>query len=69
MAKSKGLDYSVALTELEGIICSLESEEVDVDALAEKIARAAFLITFCRERLKATEEEVKKIVLDMEQIN
>jgi exodeoxyribonuclease VII small subunit len=69
MAKSKELSYSVALTELEEIICSLESEEVDVDALAEKVARAAFLIAFCRERLKGTEEEVRKIVSDMEQTN
>jgi exodeoxyribonuclease VII small subunit len=69
MAKSRELSYSSAMTELEEIIGSLESEEVDVDALAEKVARASFLVKFCRERLKGAEEEVKKIVSDMEQIN
>jgi exodeoxyribonuclease VII small subunit len=69
MARSKELSYSSALAELEEIIGSIESEEVDVDALAEKVARASFLIKFCRERLKGSEEEIKKIVSDIEQIN
>jgi exodeoxyribonuclease VII small subunit len=69
MARSKELSYSSALAELEEIVCSIESEEIDVDALAEKVARASFLIKFCRERLKGSEEEIKKMVLDMEQIN
>jgi len=69
MAKSKELNYSVAQAELEEIIRTLESEEVDVDELAEKVARASFLVRFCRERLKGAEEEVRKIVSDMEQIN
>jgi exodeoxyribonuclease VII small subunit len=69
MARSKELNYSSALAELEEIIESIESEEVDVDALAEKVARASFLIKFCRERLKGSEEEIKKIVSDIEQLN
>lgn len=66
MAKNKELTYSAALAELEEIIGAIESEDVDVDALAEKVKRAAVLIGFCRERLKGTEEEVKKIVTDMQ---
>lgn len=66
MAKGKELTYSAALAELEEIIEAVESEAVDVDALAEKVKRASVLISFCRERLKGTEEEVKKIVTDMQ---
>jgi exodeoxyribonuclease VII small subunit len=66
MAKGKELTYSAALAELEAIIEAIESEDVDVDALAERVKRAAVLISFCRERLKGTEAEVKKIVTEME---
>ncbi len=64
--EDKELSYSQALAELEGIIGEIESEEVDVDALAEKVKRAAFLIRLCKEKLRGTEEEVKKVLLEME---
>lgn len=68
MAKNKELTYSQALAELEDIINRIESEEVDVDALAEKVKRASVLIRFCREKLKSTEEEVKSVLSDSERI-
>jgi exodeoxyribonuclease VII small subunit len=66
MAKTNEINYSTALGELEEIIESIESDEVDVDTLAEKVKRASFLIGFCKDKLKGTEEEVKKIVSEME---
>jgi exodeoxyribonuclease VII small subunit len=33
-----------------------------VDELSLKVKRAAQLITFCREKLRSTEEEVSKIL-------
>jgi len=48
------------LSELEKIISEIESEEVDVDVIAEKVKRASYLIKFCTTRLRSTEEEVKK---------
>ena len=66
MGKAKELSYSGAMAELEEIVESIESEDVDVDALAEKMKRTAVLIKFCKDRLKNTEEEVKKIVTEME---
>jgi exodeoxyribonuclease VII small subunit len=66
MARNKELTYSHALAELEDIISSIESEEVDVDALAEKVKRAAVLIRFCREKLKGTGEDVKKVLSEMD---
>ena len=67
MAKSRELTYSQALNELEKIVTEIESEEADVDVLAEKIKRAAFLITFCRQKLRTVEDEVKKVLSDMEE--
>ncbi len=68
MARNKGseLTYSQALAELEEIIESIETEEADVDVLAVKVKRAALLVRFCREKLKSTEEEVKKVLSEMD---
>ena len=60
MSKNKQLTNSHALNELEEIISSIESEEINVDVLSEKVKRAAYLISFCKGRLRNTEEEVKK---------
>jgi exodeoxyribonuclease VII small subunit len=67
MAKSRELTYSQALNELEKIVTDIESEEVDVDVLAEKIKRASFLITFCKGKLRTAEDEVKKVLSEMEE--
>jgi exodeoxyribonuclease VII small subunit len=67
MSKSKQIAYSQALTELERIIEEIESEQIDVDAVAEKVKRASFLIRLCRSRLKDTGEEVKKVLSELEE--
>jgi exodeoxyribonuclease VII small subunit len=64
--ENKELTYSQALAELEEIVTRIESEKVDVDALAEQVKRSAVLIRFCREKLKSTEEDVKKVLSEME---
>ncbi len=62
MSKNKQITYSQALKELEEIVGNIESETIDVDVLTEKVKRASFLITFCRDRLKNTEDELKKVL-------
>ena len=62
----KHLTYSEAISELEKIVNQIENEEVDVDILAEKIKRAAYLMTFCKNKLKGTEGEVKKLLTEIE---
>jgi len=66
VTKSKQLTYSLALTELEEIISAIESEEINIDTLAEKVKRATYLIKFCKGRLRNTEEEVKKVLSEIE---
>lgn len=68
MSKSKQLTYSQALTELEEIINEIESEEINIDVLAERVKRASYLIKFCKGRLRNTEEEVKKVLSEIEEI-
>jgi exodeoxyribonuclease VII small subunit len=67
MSRSRQIAYSQALSELEKIIEDIESEEIDVDAVAEKVKRASFLIKLCRSRLKDTGQEVKKVLAGMEE--
>jgi len=67
MAEKKKLTYSQAIGELEKIIDEIEAESVDVDVLAEKVKRATYLIKFCKSNLRTTEEEVKKVLSDVEE--
>ena len=67
MAEKKKLTYSQAIGELEKIINEIEAESVDVDVLAEKVKRATYLIKFCKNNLKTTEEEVKKVLSEIEE--
>lgn len=53
--------YAAAYAELQEIVQALQSDAVGVDALSDKIARAAILIEYCRKRLRATEDELEKL--------
>ena len=64
--KSEQMTYGAAIGELERIVAEIEGENVDVDALAEKVKRASVLIAFCRGRLRETEVEVKNVLADIE---
>jgi exodeoxyribonuclease VII small subunit len=60
------LTYARAVDELESILAELEDDNLDVDHLAERVARAAALIRLCRSRITATRLEVERIVADLE---
>jgi exodeoxyribonuclease VII small subunit len=63
------LSYEDAYKELAQIAKEIENETVSVDVLAQKVKRAAELITFCQTKLKSTETEVNKIIAQMEGSN
>ena len=50
--------YSAAVAELETILQEIEADDVDVDVLADRVARAAGLIEFCRDRILAARAAV-----------
>ncbi len=62
------LGYAAALAELDEILAELEAEELDVDVLAARVARAAVLVRFCRGRIAAARVEVERIVADLESL-
>jgi exodeoxyribonuclease VII small subunit len=55
------------MSELEEIVKDIESGEIDVDVLTAKVKRASELITFCKDRLRNTQKEVEKTLVDMEE--
>ena len=62
----ENLNYELAYAELAEITREIENESVSVDVLADKVKRAAELIQFCQDRLRSTEQEVNKIISNME---
>ncbi len=61
MKKNEKLSYESAYQELQTITTALQSNEIGIDALAEKVKRASELVAFCQQKLRATEEEIEKI--------
>ena len=66
MSKNSQPSYSQALRELEQIISDIESEDIDVDVLAAKVKRAAFLVKLCKTRLRKAEDDLKKVITEIE---
>ena len=62
----EAIRYGDAIAELEAIVARLEDTDVDVDVLAERVARAAELIKLCRDRIARTRIEVERVVADLE---
>lgn len=60
------LGYTEALAELEAILDRLEHDEPDVDRVAGDVARAAELVTHCRNRIIAARAQVQEVVGDLE---
>lgn len=65
--KKKELSYKEAVSEIELVIQQIESEELDVDKLTEKVKRAAYLIKWCKEKLRSSEKEIETILKDLNQ--
>ncbi|HPR32772.1 MAG TPA: exodeoxyribonuclease VII small subunit [Prolixibacteraceae bacterium] len=59
--------YREAMDEIEAILNSIENDEPDVDDLAEKVKRVAQLLKFCKDKLYKTQEEVEKVLKEMEE--
>lgn len=58
--------YKDAFDELQEIVSDIESGDVAVDELTEKISRATLLLGICKAKLTASEEEVEKLLKKLE---
>jgi len=59
-------NYTKAFEELKGIVTEIEQGEISVDELSEKVKRATELIKKCKLKLTTTEEDVNKILKELE---
>lgn len=59
-------NYTLAFEELQEIVSEIEKGEITVDELSEKVKRAALLIKICKEKLTTTEEDVNKILKELD---
>lgn len=59
-------DYAEAFEELQQIVSEIEEGHISVDELSEKVKRAALLINICKQKLTSTEEDVNKILKDLD---
>ena len=62
----KTVSYKDAITEIEDILRQLENNELDVDELSEKVTRVSQLVSLCKEKLHNTEQEIDKILKEMD---
>ena len=58
--------YTEAFEELQQIVSEIEEGQISVDELSEKVKRAAQLIKICKTKLSSTEEDVNKILRELE---
>ena len=59
-------NYAEAFEELQQIVSEIEEGQISVDELSEKVKRAALLINICKAKLSSTEEDVNKILKDLD---
>jgi exodeoxyribonuclease VII small subunit len=59
-------NYTEAFEELQQITAEIEGGQISVDELAEKVKRAALLIQICKQKLTTTEEDVERILKDLD---
>lgn len=63
-----GLNYELALSELERIVSQMESGQMPLDASLEAYKRGNALLEFCQKSLAEVEQQVK-ILNDRQQLN
>jgi len=61
------LTYEQALARIEEITGQIETGEMSVDELAKQVKEASDLLKFCKSKLFETEQEIEKILKEMEE--
>lgn len=56
------IGYEAASLELDAILVELDDDSIDIDHLAERVRRAAYLVASCRRRIAAARLDVDQVV-------
>ncbi len=60
------LTFAAAMDELNGLVDELESDALDVDDLTSRVARAADLVQWCRDRIDVARFSVEEVLVRLE---
>lgn len=60
------MTYTEALTRLEQIVAKLQSDDCDIDSMVQLTREATRLLTFCRQKLTTTEEELRTVLATLQ---
>ncbi len=58
----KKLSYEEAIAQIEAIMNRFKEGNMSVDELSENAKKATELISYCKERLHSTEEDLKRVM-------
>lgn len=61
------MTYAEAIGELERIVKEMQSETCGIDNLSRYTSRSLELLKFCKAKLLSTDEELKKILSELEE--
>jgi exodeoxyribonuclease VII small subunit len=64
--EEKTVSYRMAIEEIESILKKIENQALDVDDLSSKLKRVNELVKICKKKLFTAEEEVEKILGEMD---
>ncbi|MDD6209365.1 MAG: exodeoxyribonuclease VII small subunit [Bacteroidales bacterium] len=66
MGKKNELNFEEAIGSLEEIASNIENNRYGIDELLQKVKEAVQLINACKKKLNSTNDEVKKILANLE---
>lgn len=58
----KEVKYEEAVRQLEEIVVKMERGELDIDSMATQLRKAQELVKLCKQKLKHTDDEIKKLL-------
>ena len=56
------MTYNEAFDALEILVAEIETDDIQLDTLAEKVKQANDLIKFCETKLRTIDKDIKKVV-------
>ena len=65
--EKKSMRYSEAMARLQEILDRIDSSDVDIDELAERVKEASELIRFCKSLLTTAEKSVAEALQGLEE--
>ncbi len=60
-------NYNKSLSRLQEIVEEMESNELDIDKISELVKESSTLLRACKKALTSTEEEINKVINQMNQ--